>query len=605
MNIKLLCEKGRAPFACFIKAFLTAYAFLTVFHVPLVREHYEIADFITASVYELLGEYNLIFVIVFALLAYFYHRAGKTAKGNGILAVFFAFCIQLGRSYNEAGNWSYCFGSLINFTKFLLVLAGYAIFFKTIMGILSKYISEKNVCSDEKHFFSKNAFGKALGIIVLSYTPVLILSYPGNLCWDVVGQIEQVILGSGYSAHHPLLHTLIVGGLTELGKVWFGSYEVGLFVYVWLQSFLLAAAMAATIAVLAKRKVSFKILAGLMLIYVITPIYSNLASTAIKDVPFTAAVIGYLICYALILETPELLKKPKFIIGFVLVQVAVILLRNNGLPLIFLSGAGGWIITFRKYNWKDRVKSLFSHFVAGIMLGSLCTSILMNVCDATAGSKGEMLSLFFQQTARYVKTYEAELEADEVQAIEAVLGDVGELGELYDPDLADYVKKQFKKDSTGSEIADYLGVWLKCFFKHPAVYFEAFFHHVYGWFSPNISNEIRYEIQYDVIGQGLLFKDAEKIVIFLYRFAERFSLLGILQNVGAAVWALFFYANYHRRQKRKSMLMASLPLWVSLLVCMASPCFFGHPRYALPILLGMPFLYGFALSGKKAEQSES
>lgn len=599
MNIKLFCEKRKELFACFIKALLTAYGFLTVFHAPLIREHYEFMDFITASIYEILGKYDLVFVLVFALLFWFYHSIGKTEKGNGVLAVFFAFCIQLGRSYNEAGNWSYLFGSVVNFSKFGLVLAGYAIFIKTILGILSKFLGSVNFRSEDSHFFSKNAFWKAFGIIVLAYTPVLILSYPGNLCWDVLGQIEQVILDTGYSAHHPLLHTLIVGGLVELGHVWFGSYEIGLFVYVWLQSLMLAAAMAATIAVLAKRKVSFKVLTALLLLYVLTPIYSNLASTAIKDVPFTAAVIGYLICYALLLESPKLIGKTKFIIGFVLLQVAVILLRNNGLPLILLSGIGGFLVTFKSYDWKDRAKSMVAHFAAGILLGSLCTGLLMTVCGATAGSKGEMLSVFFQQTARYVKTYEAELTAEEISAIEAVLGDVGELGELYDPDLADYVKKEFKKDATTSELVDYLEVWLKGFFKHPAVYFEAFFHHIYGWFSPNISNAIRYEIQYDLIRQGMLFKDAEKVMVFLYRFAERFSILGILQNIGAAVWALFFYSNYNRKSKEKSLLVASLPLWVSLLVCMASPCFFGHPRYALPILLGIPFLYCFAFSKEK------
>ncbi len=604
MNIKLFCEKRKEVFACFIKALLTTYGFLTVFHAPLMQEHYEAMDFITASIYEVLGKYDLLFVLVFALLFCFYHRIGKTEKGNGILALFFAFCIQLGRSYNEAGNWSYLFGSKVNFLKFVLVLAGYTIFIKTVLCILSKWISSKNFCSEDSHFFSKNAFWKAFGIIVIAYTPILILSYPGNLCWDVLGQIEQVILDTGYSAHHPLLHTLIVGGLVELGHVWFGSYEIGLFVYVWLQSLMLAAAMAATIAVLAKRKVHFKVLFVLMFLYVVTPIYSNLASTAIKDVPFTAAVMGYLICYALLLETPELLKNIKFVIVFILLQVAVILLRNNGLPLIILSGVGAWLVSLRNYNWKDKVKALLVQFGAGVLLGSLCTSLLMNVCNATAGSKGEMLSLLFQQTARYVKTYEAELTAEETAAIEAVLGDVDELGELYNPDLADYVKKEFKKDATSEELLNYLSVWFKCFWKHPAVYFEAFFHHIYGWFSPNISNAIRYEIRYDLIDQGMLFKDAEKVVIFLYRFAERVSIIGILQNIGAAVWALFFYTNYHRRCKQKRVLMASLPLWVSLLVCMASPCFFGHPRYALPILLGLPFLYAFSLSGKKEELQE-
>lgn len=603
MNKNYLQGKSREVCLCLLKAFLTAYAFLTVFHVPLIREHYEIMDFITATIYELLGNYDFTFILTFGLLSFFYFKVGKPEKGNGLLAVFFGVCLQIGRSYYEAGNWSYCFGSGVNFIKFILVVAGYAVFFKTVMGLLGKVLAKANFISEEKHFFSKHAFGKAFGIIMLAYTPVLILSYPGNLCWDVVGQIEQVIFSGGFSSHHPLFHTLIAGGITELGKIIFGSYEVGLFIYVWLQSMMLAAAMAATVAVLSKRKVSFKVLVCLMLLYILTPIYSNLASTAIKDVPFVAAVMGYLICYALLLENPCLLKKTKFVLGFVGLQVAVILLRNNGLPLIVLSGIGGFVVTYKKYGWKERIQSVLVQFVAGAVVGSICTSILMTACDATAGSRGEILSLFFQQTARYVKEYQAELEPEERQAIETVLGDVKGLAGCYNPDLADPIKMLFKKDATTGELIDYFGTWFKCFFKHPAVYFEAFFHHVYGWFSPNISNAIRYEIQYEEIGQGLLFENADKVLIFLYRFAERIPLLGVLQNVGMAVWALFFYSNCQRRIKEKSLLVAALPLWVSLLVCLASPCFFGHPRYALPIFLGLPFLYVFAFAKKKEEES--
>lgn len=589
----------------FFKAFLTAFAFCTVFHAPLGASNYETGiDFVTASIYELLGNYDFTFLLLFGVLAFFYGRMEKTQnKSNKLLAVFFAFCLLLGRSYNEAGNWSYCFGSPVNFLKFLLALAGYALFFWQCMGIVTEKMELGNFVSEKPHFFSKKPFLKSFGILLLAYSPVIILSYPGNLCWDVIGQIEQVIFQTGYSAHHPLLHTLLAGGLTKLGSVVFGSYEAGLFLYIWVQTIMLAAAMAATIVVLAKRKADFKVLLCILLLYIVTPIYSNLTSTAIKDVPFAAAVLGYLICYALLLETPQLIKRRKFVLGFVGLQIAVILLRNNGLPLVLLSGLGGFLISHKKYNLREKIQSLITFFGAAVIIGSLCSMLLLQVCNGVSGSKGEMLSIFFQQTARYLQLYKTELQVEEKQAIEAVLGDVNEVAARYDPDISDPVKALFKKDASTAELVDYLRVWLKGFFKHPAVYFEAFLAHVYGLFSPAIANEIRYETQYDAIGQGLLFPQADKILIFLYRYANRISFLGILENVGAATWGLFFFTNLQRK-KSSSMAAATLPLWFSLLICMASPCFFGHPRYALPILMGLPFLYGFSLSKAKENQDE-
>ena len=68
-----------------------------------------------------------------------------------------------------------------------------------------------------------------------------------------------------------------------------------------------------------------------------------------------------------------------------------------------------------------------------------------------------------------------------------------------------------------------------------------------------------------------------------------------------AVWALFILALYQKRTfKDKKYRVINLPLWIALLICMASPIFFGHPRYAFPILFSVPFLYGFTLSEKRA-----
>lgn len=589
---------------CFVKAFLTAFAFLTVFHEPLESGRYETQiDYIIASVYELLGSYHFAFVPVLIVCGFFYyHRysADRERKGNGVTAVFFGLCILISKSYNEIGNWDYCFGSVVNFVKFVLALAGYAVLFRTLLCLLEEALEKGTFTTKEEHFFSRHPFRKALLILLAGYTPFLILSYPGNLCWDVIGQIEQVILQKGFSTHHPLAHTLLVGGFAQLGMTVFGSYEVGLFLYVWFQTILLVSAMAFTIAVLVKRKADFKVILCVLLLYLVTPIYSNLVSTAIKDVPYTAFVVCYIVCFALLSETPELIRNRRFCVMFVLLQIGVILLRNNGLPLVLLSGLGGFVFTFKRYSVKERIKSLFVQFLTGVVLGSLIMSLLAGICSATPGSKGEMLSVFFQQTARYLQFYKEELTEEEQLAIEAVLGDVDEVAAKYDPDISDPVKALYKKDASTEELAGYLGAWFQGFRKHPAVYVEAFFAHIYGWFAPNVSNAIRYETAYDVIGQGLLFPDAEKVMIFLYRFADRVSLLGILENIGMAVWALFFYTNHQRRFGKKSYLAAGLPLWVNLLICMASPCFFGHPRYALPILMGIPFLYGFALTGKAA-----
>ncbi|MBE5883690.1 MAG: hypothetical protein E7291_04660 [Lachnospiraceae bacterium] len=608
--MKAFYEKYSPTILAFVKAFLLAFALSTVFHAPLLPEAYETQiDYIIANIYELLGSYHFKFLLLLAAgFAFFTATASKVKKQKRsylLLAFFFGTCLLLGNSYHEVGNWSYCFGSVVNFIKSILSLLGYAAFFQSAMCLLADWLQGRSFTASEAHFFSRRPFLKAFLILAGCYSIFVIISYPGNLCWDVIGQIEQVITDGGYSTHHPLAHTLIVGGLVQMGKVLFGSYEIGLFIYTWLQMLMFAAAFAATITVLVKRNAKKGLVMTLLFLYLATPIYTNLVSTAVKDIPFCAFVIGYVLCFALLVETPTLYRNTKFAVIFILLQIGVILFRNNGLPMVVISGVCGFLLSTKGASVKAKIKSLLVFFGVGVLIGTLLLNILAGICNASSGSKGEILSIPFQQTARYLQLYQNELTEEEQTAIETILGDVDTIAAQYDPDISDPVKALFHKDASLSDIFNYFGAWLQGLFKHPAVYAEAFLAHVHGWFTPSLGNSIRYETSYDVIDQGGLFPNADKIMIFFYRFANRFPLLGILENIGMAVWVLFFLTAYQRKKGQKNLAVWTVPLWVSLLICMASPCFWNHPRYALPILATLPLLYGLMLTKKKEDESNA
>ena len=108
-------------------------------------------------------------------------------------------------------------------------------------------------------------------------------------------------------------------------------------------------------------------------------------------------------------------------------------------------------------------------------------------------------------------------------------------------------------------------------------------------------------LRYDVIAQNGIVPGANKLILFAYRFLGC-TPIAALENVGLAVWALFFLCAYSMKKKNTVVSLATLPLWISLLVCMAAPCFFKHPRYALPIMCTLPFLFGFMLTGKKEDE---
>ncbi|MDE6168968.1 MAG: hypothetical protein K2G28_10985, partial [Acetatifactor sp.] len=113
-----------------IAAFLSAYALSVTFHAPFAWFHFEEGvDYAIASVYELLGDYDFSFLLRFVLCGVYYgfleEKLGRPKKPVPVwLPVFFSLTLLTGRSYQQIGSWGFCFGSPVNFVKFILALAG-------------------------------------------------------------------------------------------------------------------------------------------------------------------------------------------------------------------------------------------------------------------------------------------------------------------------------------------------------------------------------------------------------------------------------------------------------------------------------------------------
>ena len=75
--------------------------------------------------------------------------------------------------------------------------------------------------------------------------------------------------------------------------------------------------------------------------------------------------------------------------------------------------------------------------------------------------------------------------------------------------------------------------------------------------------------------------------MFLYRFADRITVFSALQNVGLYTWLLFVIAYALFKTKKKGGVLL-VPLFVSLLICLAAPAFFDHPRYAYAYMWLLP-----------------
>lgn len=551
------------------------------------------AEKITDLVYDIIGNYSFIAIVLFAAFIVFFNFTSKSAHDGKQylgLSIFFALSLLVGKSFAETNSFAYCFGSISNFMLFIFSLAGYTCLFAELIPLFinayKKLIVSEKACN--------LSLGKSFAIIMAFWLPAIFLSFPGNLCYDVLGEIGMAMGEVPITSHHPLLHILLVGFFIKIGEL-IGNISIGLFMYIIFQAVMLALALAGTIAWLKKEKAcSDTMILVILGIYCIAPMYSNMASTAIKDVPFMAAVVWYVILLAEMAFHRERIKDQKFVTIFVAVSVLTCLLRNNGLYMVALSGVVIIVAWWKKADRTIRIRLALILIMLPIVFSKIIDGGLMVATKADKGSAIEALSIPLQQSARYLQLYKDELTDEEIRIYNNTFVDYREAAAAYDPDLADPVKTfaYYGKEKGTLSLSSYLAIWLKDFFKHPVVYFEAFFAHVYGWFDPTIANAPRYEVEESIFGTGL--SVPQKFVLFYYRFAERITPLNVLQNVGIYTWLLFILLRI-LKDENKNIRCLTAPLVVSLLICMASPCFYGHPRYAFPYMFTLPFYYGFAI----------
>ncbi len=590
----------------FVKGFLTAYAMRATVDVPLRAEWYESTrDFVIGNIFALLGEYDFVFLFYFAVCTVFYFfMEEKTIKDKGltILSFIFAVLVPIGQCARDFKTVSYLFLSVVNVIKFILITTGFTMFFIAMLGFLKAFFQKKNFLKtegDKPGFFDKKPFLKAFVVLFSVYALVTLICYPGNINADTIGQIYQVYGEMPFSEHHPILSTLLVGGLVKLFDSITGSMAPGLFVYTLLQCAMLAAALSLSVFALAKKGLKNSCLLVLTLLYAITPVYTNIVSTAIKDVPFMALVIVYAVLTILYIEDGSRINDAKFLAGLIASGTFMVLLRNNGIYMLVPTGLVLWLYGLKKMNAKERVVSFIGLFFAAAVLGVLINAGLSKAVGAEKVAKGDMLSLPFQMLGRYYTEFPDDFSDKDRAAIEAVLGPIDNSLDGYNPDLADQIKVKYRSEATTGEVISFMKTFGRLFFKHPLAYIDGFTVHVYGWVSPVVTAEKRYETpDDDFLTPVGIAEVIDKGMVFLYRFLDRISILGALENVAFWVWVYAFVFLLQSEKNLKKYRLFGVYMLIALLICFAAPAFLEHVRYGFPILMTVPFVFFFTLSVK-------
>lgn len=277
------------------------------------------------------------------------------------------------------------------------------------------------------------------------------------------------------------------------------------------------------------------------------------------------------------------------------VCVLTILLRKTGmyelLPALLLIGL--WL------KKADRLR-LCSAALAVLLICSAVNNALYPALGISPGSTKEMLSLPFQQTARYVNKLPDEVTEQERAAIDAVL-DYDKLGN-YVPTVSDRVKATYREDA--SALPEYFKVWFEMLFKHPVCYFEAAFMLSYGYFAPIVPSLDAYFLSdyyphLDELGFYRVFDDFPTRAFDSVReMFIQFPLTSILCTAGLYTWMMMLCFVQLLRKQQYSALLLFIPGIMNILVCIASPLY-ASTRYELPVIATVPLILAFTLMKSK------
>lgn len=573
---------------------LSAVKILLVFFALLVMSQDVLSVAYTGGIPDIaaaLFPHNIYVILSFGALVYVYMNAPKPklAIWESVLSFLFSGLLILGHSYEMIDSWDLAFGSVISFLLSVVTLFGLFFLMQSVLGwgkLLIGKVAGANISLPK--VWKKHPFLVPWLIIFICWLPYVLVRFPAALEFDAYRQIMQALGILPFTAHSPPASSFIMGLWVKIGHGLFGSYEIGLFLFVLFQTAVCSAIFAYTTLTMRRLQVPEILQLLSVAIYAVATIYSNYISTIVKDVLFSCLTVLFIALLAEELFLPHSRKRCAALFAAALLMAIA---RNNGIYVLMLCA-----IVFAVYVLLTR-KRRYAGILLALILAwgahSLYKDALLPALGVAEGPFAEVMSIPFQQTARYVRDYPDDVTPAEAETIAAVI-DYENLGSLYDPDLSDPVKGTFtgNKDALGP----YLKTWLAHFLRHPDAYLQATINNIYGFFYPNTENFVFYNGLINI--NEVQFQDCtalmplRSILSYCVKLFESFPLTMPLSNTGFQMWIAIYlaaYALFGCRDKRYA--FAVLPSLVGIAVCAASPTFFlNGVRYALPVIYANPLL---------------
>lgn len=445
-----------------------------------------------------------------------------------------------------------------------------------------------------KRDFLKNWL--CLGILSI---PVFMAEFPGFFVYDAQEELNEVLTRT-FTTHHPLLHVLLLGGIIALAHKVTGSWNFGIFCYLFLQMLLITAIFAYTITYMQKKGIGKRSRILWVLYYGAFPPIVMYTLCSCKDGLFSALLLLLTVLLIQLCEDTEgFLSDKRKLAGLVLSATFMPLFRHNGFYAYLVFVPFG-LLLFRK-----KLKPM----LVGCLVIPVALYLLLNAAlSAAFNPEGvhhqEMLTVPIMQLARVYKYENEEISQEDKEIIESYI--TRENLELYTPRVSDLVKVNFNNALYEENSGDFWKVWKKYLLKYPMVYVNAWALTSYGYVYPpavinvyggNTVNTFTYEnssyFGYEVEPPGeriSVLKPLDQLYryISIGNFQQDQPVIHILFTPGLFVILFMFVMAYRLSKKRLKAVVPFIPMILTFCTVLLGPTYLI--RYVVYLWLCVPLI---------------
>lgn len=322
----------------------------------------------------------------------------------------------------------------------------------------------------QKEFCAVKGFWCAFAVIMAGFMIPFITYYPAIMAYDVIPQLDQIKI-SGYTTHHPLIHTLFLSACLKVGE-WIpfahNADRAGLALYSLVQMAVMAGSFAYVYVFLRKRQVNRCLCYFYVLCVAFYPTHGMLAVSITKDSIYGVLVMLFVVMvYDAVIRSGEEMLSAGWLAAYTVITVLLLLFRNNSIYawVLFLAA---YAVAMRKTT--DYRRMMAAHVAAFLLYLAASVGITIGAGATSNTYAREMLSVPAQQIARVVAYHESELTEEDLEKIEAVWGE-DNLPE-YVPAISDRSKRDISNDS--EVLKNLASLWMDLGRRYPGEYVKAF-----------------------------------------------------------------------------------------------------------------------------------